>query len=101
MTPRELKTRLERGETIRILDVREPMEWNHCNVGGIHIPLGELESRIGELDSDSSYAVLCHHGVRSAHAVGYLRSRGFANVDNISGGIEEWAQTLDPSLKRY
>lgn len=101
MTPRELKVRLDQGDSIEVLDVREPEEWNIANLGGIHIPLGELMNRVNELEADKEYAVLCHHGVRSAHAIGFLRQNGFEQLHNIQGGIEEWSLTVDPSVQRY
>ncbi|MBI1860131.1 MAG: hypothetical protein HYR96_04335 [Deltaproteobacteria bacterium] len=101
MTPKELKARLENGENICVLDVRELEEWNFSNIGGKHIPLGDLPTRVGELNPNDEIAVLCHHGVRSAHAVGFLRQSGFTNVQNIQGGIEAWSLTVDSSVPRY
>jgi rhodanese-related sulfurtransferase len=84
-----------------LLDVREPFEWALVHLpGSQHIPLGELAQRLGELDRGRPGLVLCHHGVRSAHAAAWLAGQGWS-VDNVAGGIEAWAQTVDPSLARY
>ncbi len=101
MTVTELKERLDRGDKIQILDVREHSEWNVANIGGTLVPLGELPKRIDELDSQTEFAVLCHHGMRSAQAVGFLRQNGFAKAHNIVGGIEAWSLTVDPTVARY
>lgn len=101
MMPEELKNRLDKGEPIIILDVREPFEYQIANLGGTLIPLGELGQRFNELDPEKEMVVLCHHGVRSAHAVAFLRHQGFAKAKNLSGGIERWSLTVDPSVLRY
>ncbi|MBM4303019.1 MAG: rhodanese [Deltaproteobacteria bacterium] len=101
MTVIELKEKLDKKEDILILDVREKDEFEYANIGGTHIPLSEFAQRFQELDSDKHWAVLCHHGMRSAQAVAFLRSQGFKNVQNISGGIEAWSVQIDPKLPRY
>lgn len=101
MNPTELKTRLDQGEDVMILDVRDPEEYALTNIGGKHIPLGDLSQRFQELDPEKEIVVLCHHGMRSAHAVGFLKSHGFSKVNNLSGGIEEWSLTVDPTILRY
>lgn len=101
MTPTELKARLDNNESIVVLDVREPEEFAIANIGGVHIPLGDLPQRFHELDPEKEMVVMCHHGMRSAHAVGYLRSQGFTKVNNLSGGIEAWSLTVDSSVMRY
>lgn len=101
MTPQELKARLEAGTPPFIVDVREPEEFEICNIGGKLIPLSDLPSRYQELNPEAEVVVLCHHGVRSAHAVGFLRQMGFTNTHNLSGGIDRWAIEIDPEMKRY
>lgn len=101
LTPKQLKDRLDAGEKITILDVREPFEWNIANLGGKLIPLGELSQRVVELNPDEEIVVLCHHGVRSAHAVAFLRNQGFKKVFNIRGGIDRWSTEVDTSIPRY
>ncbi len=97
----ELKEKLDRGEPVTILDVREPSEFKICNIGGTLIPLGVLPLRLNELDPAADIAVLCHHGNRSRWAVDFLRQRGFGRACNVTGGVEAWAQLIDPSMTRY
>lgn len=97
----ELKERLDSGEDIFILDVRQPDEFRFCNIGGLLIPLGELPQRIGELDPYREIVVICHSGVRSARATRYLNGFGFSQVKNLAGGIDRWAEKIDPTMPRY
>lgn len=101
MTAAELKAELQAGHALQLLDVREPSEYQIANIGGVLIPLGDLPTRHTELDPHTRTVVLCHHGVRSAHAVGYLRSLGFVDVHNLAGGIEAWSVQVDPTVPRY
>ena len=101
ITPKQLKERLDAGDKVLVLDVREPFEWNIANLGGKLIPLGELSQRVGELNPDEEIVVLCHHGVRSAHAVAFLRNQGFKKAFNIRGGIDRWSTEVDASIPRY
>jgi rhodanese-related sulfurtransferase len=85
-----------------VLDVREPQELEICVLeGAVHIPLGQLAARVAELDPRRETVLLCHHGIRSAHAAAYLRRTGFSNARNLVGGIEAWARRIDPSMSRY
>lgn len=97
----ELKTRLDRGDSIVILDVREPGEFALSNIGGILIPLGQLPARVGELRKDEEIAVLCHHGIRSRRAADFLLHSGFSRALNITGGIQAWSEKVDPSVPTY
>ncbi len=97
----ELKQRLDRKEKILVLDVREPFEYQHANIGGMLIPLGELQDRLDAIDREQEIAVLCHHGNRSARAVQFMLRSGFRNVKNITGGIDSWSQRVDPGIRRY
>jgi adenylyltransferase/sulfurtransferase len=97
----ELKRRLDAGEDIFILDVREPHEYQICNVGGHLIPLGDLPKRIHELDSSREIVVHCKSGARSAKAVDFLRQSGFKRASNLTGGILAWADKIDPSIPKY
>jgi rhodanese-related sulfurtransferase len=101
MTPEELKKSWDAGEKILLLDVREPEELQIASIGGTHIPLGDLGRRFHELDPDQEIVVMCHHGVRSAHATAFLRAQGFEKVRNLSGGIERWSVMVDSSIPRY
>ncbi|MBI3939257.1 MAG: molybdopterin-synthase adenylyltransferase MoeB [Acidobacteria bacterium] len=101
-TPVELKERLDRGDPIFILDVREPHEYQICRLPGSHlIPLGEIPKRLSELNSADDIVVHCKMGGRSAKAVDFLRQAGFKKLKNLKGGIDVWAQTVDPSMPRY
>ena len=85
-----------------LLDVREPEEWAICHLEGAqHIPLGQLPTRLGELDADQEVVVYCHHGIRSAYAVMMMRQAGFTNPRNLLGGIDAWAQRVDTEMPVY
>jgi len=99
--PQELKRRLADGEDIYILDVREPHEYQICNLGGHLIPLGDLPKRVSELDSSREIVVHCKMGGRSAKAVEFLRQSGFSRVHNLAGGIQAWSDKVDPSVPKY
>jgi len=97
----ELKRRQDAGEDIFVLDVREPHEYQICNIGGHLIPLGDLPKRIHELDSSREIVAHCRSGTRSAKAVNFLRQAGFRKVHNLSGGILAWADRVDPKMPKY
>ncbi len=100
--PRELKELLDRHLPIRLVDVREPHEWQICRLSGaILIPLGELPSRTGELSAAEDLVVYCLSGARSGRAVELLKGKGFPRVRNLRGGIRAWADQVDPSMPRY
>ena len=97
----ELKRRLDAGDDIFVLDVREPHEYQICNIGGQLIPLGDLPKRMSELDSSREIVAHCRSGVRSGKAVELLRQAGFKKVRNLSGGILAWADRVDPKMPKY
>ncbi|HEX7797406.1 MAG TPA: molybdopterin-synthase adenylyltransferase MoeB [Vicinamibacterales bacterium] len=98
----ELKQRLDRGEKLRIIDVREPNEWQINRIPGAQlIPLGEIPRRYAELDPDEELVMQCKVGGRSAKAADFLRSVGFKRVLNLRGGILEWIDKVDPTLPKY
>jgi adenylyltransferase/sulfurtransferase len=101
MTPRELKARLDRGDDLYILDVREPHEYQICNIKGHLVPLGELPRRVHELDSSREIVAHCRSGKRSAEAVDFLRKAGFRKIHNLTGGILAWSDEVDPSVPKY
>lgn len=101
ITPRELKARLDRGDDLYILDVREPHEYQICNIGGHLLPLGELSRRAAELDSSREIVAHCRSGKRSAEAVEFLRKAGFRKLWNLKGGILAWSDEVDPSVPKY
>jgi molybdopterin/thiamine biosynthesis adenylyltransferase/rhodanese-related sulfurtransferase len=101
ITAHELKVRLDRGDDIFVLDVREPHEYQICNLNGHLIPLGELPRRVHELDSAHEIVAHCKSGKRSAQAVDFLRQAGFRKIYNLHGGILAWSTEVDPSVPRY
>lgn len=102
IAPAEFKRRLERGERPVILDVREAAEIEIARFpGATHIPMGDIPSRVGELDPDRETVVVCHRGIRSAQVAVYLARLGFERVSNLSGGIDAWSVTVDPAVPRY
>jgi rhodanese-related sulfurtransferase len=101
MTVHELKMLLENRQKIFLLDVREPDEWNFARIGGTNIPLGELSQRYEEIPHNSPIVCICHHGIRSAQAVQFLRSTGFEEIHNLSGGIDRWSKEIDPKIPTY
>jgi adenylyltransferase/sulfurtransferase len=101
MSVAQLKDRLERGEDVFLLDVREQFEHEIANLQGRLIPLGELPARFAELDKEREIVVYCHHGNRSRFAAEFLQHQGFRSVINLAGGIEAWATEIDPTMPHY
>ena len=101
MTVEELKKKLDAKDDIFILDVREPHEYQICNLNGYLIPLGDLPNRVSELDSSREIVAHCKMGGRSAKAVAFLKQSGFKNVRNLTGGITAWADKIDPKMPKY
>jgi len=101
ITVEELKQRFDEGDPPFLLDVREQYEYGICNLGAYLIPLRQLPQRMLELDRDKEIVVHCHVGSRSQRAVEMLYEAGFKNVKNLVGGIDAWAQKIDPRMPRY
>jgi adenylyltransferase/sulfurtransferase len=101
MTPEELKRRLDAGDDLFVLDVREPHEYQICNLGGHLVPLNDLPMRVGEIDPNREIVVHCKMGGRSAKAVDFLRQAGFSRVHNLAGGINAWAERVDRKMPKY
>ena len=104
LTPSQLKQRLDAGEPMILIDVREPYEWSIGNLephGARLIPLAELPERMADLDTDVDIVVYCRTGARSEAAARHLRVNGFASVYNLRGGINAWAREVDPRLAVY
>jgi sulfur-carrier protein adenylyltransferase/sulfurtransferase len=97
----ELKRRLDAGDDLFVLDVREPHEYQICNINGYLIPLGDLPKRVSELDSSREIVAHCRSGVRSGKAVEFLQQAGFKKVSNLAGGILAWADRVDPKMPKY
>ena len=102
ISPQELKTRIDARNAPVLLDVRQDWETRLCRLeNAVHIPIEELEHRTDELNPEDELVVYCHQGVRSAAVVQYLRQLGFKNVRNLAGGLDQWARTVDPGMRRY
>jgi adenylyltransferase/sulfurtransferase len=97
----ELKKKLDAKADIFILDVREPHEYQICNLNGYLIPLGDLPKRVSELDSSREIVAHCKMGGRSAKAVAFLKQAGFTKVSNLTGGITAWAERIDTKMPKY
>src|SRR5690606_1216435 len=102
ITVTELKARMDRGDDVFVLDVREPHEYEINRIpGSTLIPLGELPERFTELDANREIITQCKSGARSARAANFLREHGFKNVRNLKGGILAWIDQVDPSQPKY
>lgn len=104
ITPTDLAKQIRLGTTPRLLDVREVGENDLVRLpDSLLIPLGDLPDHLEALEAWKSeeFIVYCHHGIRSARAVGFLRSMGFSRALNLAGGIDRWATDVDPTLPRY
>jgi adenylyltransferase/sulfurtransferase len=102
ITVKELKAKLDRSENFRLIDVREPFEWDICRIpGATLIPLGQLPARLSELDSADEIVLQCKSGGRSARALKLLQEAGFGKLWNVEGGITAWAEQVDPSVPKY
>ncbi len=101
-TPREIKQRLDAGEKLTLIDVREPQEVMTAAIDGAEeYPLSQAISWIDTLPKDQELIIFCHHGGRSAQVAMALAHRGHTNVTNMTGGIDQWSQQVDPSVPKY
>jgi rhodanese-related sulfurtransferase len=103
--PQEVKRRLDAGEKLHLIDVREPQEHATARIEtGELIPMRTVPGSLPHLQAESNEApliVFCHHGVRSLNVVHWLREQGLEACQSMSGGIDEWSLTVDPSVPRY
>lgn len=97
----ELKRRIDAGDKLFLLDVREPFEYKIAQIGGVLIPLDELPRRYTEIDREQEIVIHCRSGVRSQRAAEFLSQCGYARVANLSGGILAWADQIDPTIQKY
>jgi rhodanese-related sulfurtransferase len=97
----ELKQRLDRGDNVYLLDVRDEYEYEISNIGGHLIPLPELPKRYTELNVRQEIVALCKMGSRSVKAVEFLQRQGFKNVRNLTGGIHAWSDRVDRKVRKY
>lgn len=101
LSPQDAATLRKQGVAL-FLDVRELWEHALCHIAGdLHIPMGQIQTRLAEIPQDQPLIVVCHHGMRSRQVAEYLVSRGFTEVANLNGGIDAWARTIDPELELY
>jgi len=98
---KDLKSRIDSGEEIYLIDVREPFEYAIANLGGKLIPQNDVAQRLGEIDRDREVIVHCKGGVRSQKIAEYLKQQGYQRVINVAGGILAWADQVDPTMKKY
>lgn len=104
MTVQQLKSALAApaDERPRLIDVREPWEWQIARIeGSEHLPMQQIPAQFEELDRSHPTVVICHHGMRSLQVVAFLERVGFANMHNLQGGIDAWARSIDPAVPVY
>jgi rhodanese-related sulfurtransferase len=103
MTATELKAAIDAGKDIQLIDVRQPDEYSFAHINGAKlIPLGEILSRMNEIDPERETVIHCKMGGRSARAIEALESAGFkGNLANLTGGITAWSNEVDPKVPKY
>jgi rhodanese-related sulfurtransferase len=102
LAPKEVKAKLDRGEKLLLLDVRDDSEVAFNRLEGyVHIPLADLPARYNEIDPEAEVICYCHMGVRSLKAALFLKKQGIENVWNLAGGIDAWSVEVDPAVPRY
>lgn len=103
VSPAEVQGRIDAGEALRLIDVREVPEYQICQIeGATLIPMRSIPQHLQELDDDGPpVIVFCHHGVRSLSVVDWLRRQGVENCQSMAGGIDLWSLTVDPMVPRY
>lgn len=105
ITPAEVRRLLEAGENVRLIDVREPFEYQIAHLeGAALIPVNYVPAQLGALESqadDATLVIYCHHGIRSLNVTAWLRQQGVANCMSMAGGIDRWSLEIDPATPRY
>ena len=103
VTPRDVKERLDRGEKLRLVDVREPHEFQQAHIAGAElIPMRTIPQALPALEAEESpLVVFCHHGMRSLQVVSWLREQGIDSCSSLEGGIDRWSREVDSSVARY
>ena len=102
ITPQAANERLGGCNPPLLLDIREEWELMLASLSAaVHIPMGQIHDRLGELDREREIVVMCHHGRRSRQVVAFLKQNGFSNVFNLTGGIVAWARDVDPDIPDY
>lgn len=101
-TVEELKAMMDSGADFQLIDVREPHEYEICNLKGELIPQGNIPSNVDKINRDKTVVVHCRSGMRSANTISYLeKNHGFTNLYNLKGGILAWADEIDPEMPKY
>jgi rhodanese-related sulfurtransferase len=102
ITPTEAKRRLDGGEKLLLVDVREPWEFEICRIEGAKlIPMGSIPANLQALDTEEDVICYCHHGMRSFDVAVWLRAQGVESAKSLAGGIERWSTEIDPQVPRY
>ncbi|HEV2485567.1 MAG TPA: molybdopterin-synthase adenylyltransferase MoeB [Terracidiphilus sp.] len=101
LSVKELKSRIDAGEDVFVLDVREPYEYQIANIGGKLIPLNDVPQRLAEIDRDREIVVQCRSGQRSQRIAEFLQQCGYQKVANLAGGILAWSDEIDPKVQKY
>lgn len=105
ITPQEVRRRVENGEKLALIDVREPGEFQLARIAGAElIPMRAVPAELSRLDAQADEApliVFCHHGVRSLNVVNWLREHGVEACQSMAGGIDRWSLEIDPTVPRY
>jgi rhodanese-related sulfurtransferase len=97
----ELKGKLDSGEDIQLIDVREDFEYEVSNLGGLSIPLGGILIEAEKVNKNKPVVIMCRSGKRSAAAIMQLEQKGYTNLYNLTGGILAWASEIDPTINVY
>ena len=101
LTVKELKRRIDAGEDIQLIDVREPYEYQIAQIGGKLIPQNDVPQRLAEIDRNREVIVQCRSGARSQRIAEFLKQSGYTNVSNLAGGILAWSDEIDPKVQKY
>lgn len=105
VSPRDVQQRIDAGEKLSLIDVREPHEFAVCKIeGAALIPMRQIPGELRELEKraeEAALIVFCHHGVRSMNVVLWLREQGIENCASMAGGIDAWSVSVDPTVPRY
>jgi adenylyltransferase/sulfurtransferase len=101
ITVKELKRRIDAGEDVQLIDVREPYEYQIAQIGGKLIPQNDVPQRLGEIDREREVVVHCRSGARSQRIAEFLKQSGYPRVANVAGGILAWSDEIDPRVQKY
>lgn len=102
-TPREVETMINNKPELKIIDVREQWEYDKCHLdNSTHIPMGQIPDSVDHFDDASEYVIVCHHGIRSKTVALWLENNGVKSpIYNLTGGLEQWSDDVDPSIEKY